>query len=486
MSKSNEPRVVIIGAGMAGILSGIRLREAGLEDFTIYEKAERLGGTWRENTYPGIGCDVPSHIYSYSFAPNPDWSHLYSPGAEILEYFERVAESHGLIESIRFGEEIVRCEFIRGRWMIETSTGRRDEADFVIAATGVLHHPKLPDIEGFDSFEGACFHSARWDHSVKIDGKRVGIIGTGSTAVQIVGAITERVEKLSLFQRTAQWIAPQENTPYSEEQKSGFRADVKGLHAMRREMAQAFHEAFSNGLLDANSPQMTNLQETCRKNLEENVHDPELRERLRPNYQAACKRLVISPNFYEVIQRPNAELVTDPIECVEPAGVRTRDGTLHELDVLVLATGFRVDRFVRPTEVIGRGGVKLEQVWAERPAAYLSISIPDMPNFFLLNGPNGPVGNFSLIEIAEQQIGYVLQLVELYRSGACREVCVSSDALARFDAERVEATRGTVWSTGCRSWYLDDRGVPATWPWSFERFCEEMSAPKLEDYELVA
>ena len=481
-----EPRVVVIGAGMAGILSGIRLREAGIDDFTIYEKADRLGGTWRENTYPGIGCDVPSHIYSYSFQPNPEWSHLYSPGDEILEYFEQVAKDHGVAETIRFGEEIVRCEFVGGRWKIETSTGRRDEADFVIAATGVLHHPKLPDIEGLDSFEGASFHSARWDHAVEIEGKRVGVIGTGSTAVQIVGAITGRVEKLSLFQRTAQWVAPQLNTEYSEEEKVNFREDLPGLRVMRQQMADAFHETFSNGLLDANSPQMESLQTICRNNLEESVRDPELRERLRPDYQAACKRLVISSDFYDAIQQPNAELVTEAIERIEPAGVRTHDGRLHELDVLVLATGFRVDRFIRPTEVIGRNGVKLEELWAERPAAYLSITVPDMPNLFMLNGPNGPVGNFSLIEIAEQQIGYILQLVELYRRGECREICASHEALERFDAERVEAARGTVWSTGCRSWYLDDRGVPAVWPWTFERFCEEMSAPKLENYELIA
>ena len=480
-----EPRVVVIGAGMAGILSAIRLAEAGVNDVQLYEKGDRVGGTWRENTYPGIGCDVPSHIYSYSFALNPDWSHLYSPGDEIRRYFQRVADEHGVTEATRFGEEVVRCEFVDHRWRLTTSTGRRDEADFVIAATGVLHHPKSPEIDGLDGFAGACFHSARWDHGVAIDGKRVGVVGTGSSAVQIVGAITARTEKLCLFQRTAQWIAPQVNTEYGEAEREAFRSDPQALRAMRTGMADAFHQTFSKGVLDASSEQMENLQRTCLENLESSVRDPGLRERLRPDYQAGCKRLVISADFYEAIQRPNAELVTEEILRVVPEGVVTVDGQLHELDVLVLATGFRVDRFVRPTEVIGREGVKLDELWRERPIAYLSISVPGIPNFFMLNGPNGPVGNFSLIEIAERQLDYILQLIELHRAGEAVEISASAEATQRYEDSRCEAARDTVSATGCRSWYLDDRGVPATWPWTFERFRSEMSQPRLEHYELV-
>jgi cation diffusion facilitator CzcD-associated flavoprotein CzcO len=227
------------------------------------------------------------------------------------------------------------------------------------------------------------------------------------------------------------------------------------------------------------------LEEVCRANLENNVKDPVLREKLRPTYRAACKRLVISPDFYQAIQKPNAELVTSGIERVEPGGVRTRDGRLHELDVLVLATGFRADRFIRPTQVIGRNGVRLEEVWEKRPLAYLSISIPGFPNLFMLNGPNGPVGNFSLIEVAELQFAYILQLVDRLRSGHCREISPSLRATESFEAERVEAAKHTIWSTGCRSWYLDDRGVPSSWPFSFDRFRAEMAKPKLEAYEQV-
>ena len=488
MADANDARSLrfaIIGAGMSGILSAIKLREAGYDDFTLYEKAERVGGTWRENRYPGIACDVPSHLYSYSFRPNAEWSHRFSPGAEIQEYFEQVARENGIDARTRFGDEVTRCEFRDGRWHLETASGHTDDVDFVIAATGVLHHPHYPDIEGLESFGGTMFHSARWDDDADLEGKRIGIIGTGSTAVQITSALADTASKLCVFQRTAQWIMPQDNPAYSDEEKREFREHPEQLMQLHEDISRLFREGFSNAVVDADSEQIKNIEQACRENLETNVHDAELREKLRPDYRAACKRLVISPDFYEAIQKPNAELVTAAIERIEPGGVRTADGELHELDVLVLATGFEVDRFLRPIEVVGRGGVHLDEAWKERPAAYLSISIPDFPNLFMLNGPNGPVGNFSLIEVAELQFAYILQLVEWVRSGRCHEVSASASALEAFDAERIEAAKSTVWVTGCRSWYLDDRGIPASWPWTFDRFSDEMSAPKAEHYELA-
>jgi cation diffusion facilitator CzcD-associated flavoprotein CzcO len=474
----------VIGAGMSGILAAIELQKAGLGDLTVYEKADRLGGTWRENTYPGIACDVPSHFYSYSFAPNPEWSHRFSPGAEIQAYFEGVARRHGVDARIRFGKEVTRCAFEDGRWRLALADGTSDVADVVIAATGVLHHPAYPDLEGLVDFEGAVFHSARWRHDVPLAGRRVGVVGTGSSAVQIVSAVVDHVAELVLFQRTPQWIMPMENPAYGEEEKQRFRRHPEAVQAIREQVARAFTEGFANVLVDAESPVLEAIHATCVANLESRVADPELRERLRPDYRATCKRLILSEDFYEAIQRPNARLVTEGIERVETAGVRTRDGRLHELDVLVLATGFRVDRFVRPMQVIGREGVALDDVWKDGPFAYLAISVPHFPNFFLLNGPNSPVGNFSLIEVAELQLAYVLALVERLRSGACREISASPEAMARFDAERREAARRTIWASGCRSWYLDGRGLPTAWPFRWDRFCAEMSAPDLGDYEL--
>jgi cation diffusion facilitator CzcD-associated flavoprotein CzcO len=252
----------------------------------------------------------------------------------------------------------------------------------------------------------------------------------------------------------------------------------------RAELATFFEESFANAVVDADSPQVQLLQQMCEANLA-TVADPALRERLRPSYRAACKRLIISPDFYEAMQRPATRLVTDPIARVEPAGVRTTDGVLHPLDVLVLATGFRVDRFLRPIEVIGRGGASLDEVWSPRPWAYLAISVPDFPNLYMLNGPNGPVGNFSLIDVAELQFGYVLQLVEELADGRCRELSATDAAARQFEEERTAAAGNTVWVTGCRSWYLDDRGIPAVWPWTFTRFREEMSRPNLAHFELA-
>jgi cation diffusion facilitator CzcD-associated flavoprotein CzcO len=482
-SMRRDLRFVIIGAGMAGILSAIKLKDAGFDDVVIYEKADRIGGTWRENTYPGIACDVPSHFYSYSFALNPEWSRHYAPGPEIQAYFEMVARRFGVDSLIRYGKEIVRCEHEGGRWKLRSKDGTRDEADFVIAATGVLHHPAYPDIPGMDSFAGALFHSARWDHDVTISGKRVGVIGTGSSAVQIVSAVVAEVKALTLFQRTPQWITPIENTPFSEEEKARFREDSGAMMAIRAEVSALYIDGFSNHLSDMHSPQLQMIHEFCKAHLENSVSDPELREKLRPDYRAGCKRLILSTNFYEAIQRPNAKLVTEAIERIEPKGVRTRDSELHEVDVLVLATGFRVDRFLRPIEVIGRNGVGIESTWRDGPAAYLSLSVPDFPNLFLLNGPSAPVGNFSLIEVVELQFAYIMKLIEQVCSGRCRQISASHAALERFEADRKEAAKNTIWASGCKSWYLDADDLPTAWPWTYDRFREEMREPRLADYE---
>lgn len=480
-------RFIVMGAGMAGILSAIRLRESGYDDVVVYEKADRPGGTWRENTYPGLTCDVPSHNYTYSFAPNPDWTRHLPPGSEIYDYFEAVARRHGVMDITRFGQEVTRAEFADGRWRIETAGGIVDHADVLIAATGILHHPSYPDIAGLDRFAGTCFHSARWDHAVPLDGRRIGVIGNGSTGVQIVSALAGRAGRLKHFQRTAQWISKVDNALFTDEQRAAWRADPSLLkHLKNDENFAMLTRAFADGVSDAESEAMLAIQAACLKNLEESVRDPVLREKLRPDYRAVCKRLVSSPDYYEAIQHPNAELVTDRIVGVEPEGVRTADGTLHALDVLVLATGFRADRFVRPMQLAGRNGVRLDDVWSRRPSAYLSIAVPDFPNFFLINGPSSPVGNFSLIDIAEREVAYLLQLVDLLRDRRCSEITVTPEAMADYERRRIAAAKNTIWATGCKSWYLDAEGVPSSWPWNYDAFAEAMRAPKLEDYAIAA
>ncbi len=470
----------VIGAGMSGILAGIKLKKAGYP-FQIFEKADRVGGTWRENTYPGIACDVPSHIYSYSFELNPDWSTSHSPGHEIQQYFEGVSNRYDINHHIRFNEAVTRCTWIGNEWEIETEKGHVERFTWVIAATGILHHPKYPDIEGMNDFEGPMFHTARWDHDVEIKGKKIGLIGTGSSGVQITAEIAPEVEKLTVFQRTAQWVVPNERVAYSEEEKEAFRTDADMLQNMHIEMSNAFNDGFATSVIDGDSQLIEDIQNRCLEALE-TVKDPELKEKLRPTYKAACKRLVVSHNFYDAVQRSNVDIVTDPIEQIEKHGVRV-GGETHELDVLVLATGFQVDAFMRPMNITGRNGIVLDDVWEDWPSAYLSIAVPEFPNFFMLNGPNSPVGNFSLIQTAEMQFDYVLKVVEHVIQGDLNEAAITHEAYERFDAERYEAAKGTVWATGCNSWYLDNNGVPFAWPFPFSRFREEMEAPKLVDYE---
>ena len=472
----------VIGAGMSGILAGIKLKQAGYK-FQIFEKADRVGGTWRENTYPGIACDVPSHIYSYSFELNPEWSEFTSPGSEVQEYFEGVSKRYGVDSEIRFREAVTRCTWMGHEWEIETEKGHIERFRWVIAATGILHHPKYPEIEGLDDFDGPIFHTARWDHNVEIQGKKVGLIGTGSSGVQITAAIAPDVEKLSVFQRTAQWVVPNERVVYTEEEKEAFRTDADLLRNLHTEMSTAFNDGFATSVIDGNSELIDDIQKRCLEALE-TVQDPELKKKLQPTYKAACKRLVVSHNFYDAVQRPNVDIVTADIEQIEKNGVRAGE-ELHEIDVLVLATGFHVDAFMRPMNITGRNGIVLDEVWKDWPSAYLSIAVPDFPNFFMLNGPNSPVGNFSLIQTAEMQFDYVLKVVDHVNQGDLDEAVISQEAYQRFDAERYEAAKGTVWATGCNSWYLDNNGVPFAWPFPFSRFRAEMEAPKLEDYELA-
>ncbi len=482
-----DPRVVVMGAGMAGLLCAIKLREAGYGNVVIYEKADRIGGTWRENTYPGLTCDVPSHAYTYSFAPNPDWSRHLPPGEEIFGYFADIVRKYELEPLIRFNQEVTQCRFENGRWHIETKAGLKDTADFVIAATGVLHHPSYPDIRGLEDFKGTMFHSARWDHSVPLDGRRIGVIGNGSTGVQIISALAGRAAKLSHFQRTAQWIMKVENPFFTEEQKAAFRADPELLHRMQNEETYVSNvKRFTDAITDMDSDAIKQIEMATLQNLEASVHDPVLKQKLMPTYRAACKRLIYSPDYYEKIQHPNAELVAEKIEHVEAGGVRTIDGRLHELDLLVLATGFKADHFMRPMNVVGRGGIALNDAWARRPSAYLAVSIPQFPNLFMVNGPTGPVGNFSLIDIAERQVGYILQLMDQVRSGHCNQISATPAAMADYDTRRIAAAKRTIFGSGCRSWYLDAEGVPATWPWSYDSFAEAMSKPRLDDYDLAA
>ncbi|MDO8287985.1 MAG: NAD(P)/FAD-dependent oxidoreductase [Parvibaculum sp.] len=486
MTGKKTLRIAIVGAGASGLMALIKLREAGLPDVTIFEKADSLGGTWRDNRYPGLTCDVPSLAYRYSFAPNSEWSHVCAPGPEILEYLKDIAARYDLERDIRYGAEMRTAEFRDGQWHVTTSQGDEGAFDVVLAAAGVLHHPAYPDIEGLDTFKGDTFHTARWPDNFSLKGKRVGVIGTGSTATQITGAIIDEVASLSLFQRTPQWILPLANDPIPEEQREAYRANPALLEEEFVRLSAQQTESFAAAVVGENPRAYEALENYCKDHLNL-VTDPDLRARLTPDYRVGCKRLIMSGNFYQAIQKDNAELVTDAITRIEPAGVRTsdansKDGRLHELDVLVLATGFDAHKIMSPMIVKGRSGKRLDETWASAQEAYLAVTIPDFPNWFMIGGPNSPVGNFSWLQTAELQFGYALKLIETLRTGNVRELSPKPEALRAFNDAVKAKMPDTVWASGCKSWYINKDGHVASWPWTFDKFKRDMTEPVMEDY----
>lgn len=480
---ARTPRVIVIGAGMSGICMGIRLLEAGIEDFVIYEKKEKIGGTWRENTYPGLACDVPSYFYTYSFEPNPNWTHRFPPGSEIQQYFESVFDKYGLAAHTQFNTEIADCRFEEGRWQVDLANGKTDSAEFLVAATGVLHQINMPTIKGLESFEGDQFHSARWDHDVELKGKRIGIIGTGSTALQMVSPLSEVAEKLTLFQRTAQWVIAAPDKQYSEGWKRLVARHAWLATALYRGYKFMIEQTLGKAVVKPGW-RRTLLNWMCESNLK-TVKDRELRHRLTPTYEPGCKRVVVSSNFYPAIQKPNCALVTDSIERIEAAGVRTKDGELHELDVMVICTGFDGFAFMRPMAMTGRDGVTLADAWKKGPRALRSLTIPGFPNFFMLIGPHSPIGNYSLIPLAEGQSMYAMKCIKMYMEKTFDEIEPKAEAVASFYQRVGEALPDTVWTSGCQSWYQDEDGVPALWPWSPQRYMSEIADPDLSEYALI-
>jgi cation diffusion facilitator CzcD-associated flavoprotein CzcO len=458
---------------MTGILMTIKLREAGITDITVLEKASQLGGTWRENTYPGVACDIPAHMYTYSFEPNPEWSMLFAGGAEIQQYFDRVGRKYGVTNSIRFNEAVVSSIYNRGKWTVKTSKQNTFVADFVLNCTGILHHPARPDIRGIDDFAGAMFHTAQWDHSVDLRGKRVGIIGTGSTAAQVIPEVAKQAAHLTVFQRTPQWILPLANKPISEKTKERYRSNPNRM----RRLSAAYAWSMQNLLTKAvtgHKLQNTIFSAICKLNLRFSVKNPALRAKLTPNYKVGCKRIIINTTLYPALHRDNVDLVTAGIEQITPTGIRTSDGQEHALDVLILSTGFNPTAYMRPMDMRGKHGLSIDKAWARKIQTYRSLFMPGFPNSFLMLGPNTPIGNYSVIAMSEVQCGYILKVMDRWRRREFDEIDAKPESAAWF-ANYMKAGMGkTVWVGGCQSWYLDPDGEPILWPYTWQRWEEEM------------
>ncbi|WP_194814105.1 NAD(P)/FAD-dependent oxidoreductase [Nocardia sp. XZ_19_385] len=476
-----QPRIAIVAAGISGICLGANLLRAGLRDFTIYEKAHDYGGTWRDNTYPGLVCDVPSRYYQFTFAKNPDWTRLYPTGGEIKDYLVRVAREHGLDNHIRFGAEVLGARFGDSGWSVTTAEGD-ERFDFLVCATGFLHRPRIPDIAGLDSFGGPVFHSSRWDHRVELDGKRVGIIGSGSTGTQLVNALAGRVPRVTLFQRTPQWILPTANRPVSALTRM-LHKRIPALGSLTYLLWRESFGLFSKGLI---APGLTRkmIGRVVTANLR-TVRDPELRRKLTPDYEPMCKRLVVSDGFYRAVQRPDVELVTAGIDHVDATGVVTVDGAHHPLDILVLATGFDSHAYMRPMAITGARDRTLDQAWAAGPHAFQGFMIPEFPNLFTMIGPYSPFANHPLTAVAELQSWRIMSWIKRWRAGEFDTVEPTATAHARFLATMRAAMPGTVWTSGCQSWYLGADGLPELWPSSpaaYEKLIRR--PPDLTDYHL--
>jgi cation diffusion facilitator CzcD-associated flavoprotein CzcO len=481
-----ELTVAIVGAGFAGLCMGMKLRAAGLRAFTIYEKERRIGGVWRDNTYPGAACDVPSAVYSYSFEPRHDWPHVYSSQREIQRYLESFAQRHGLGPHIRTGTEIAGARFdaAAGLWRLRTRSGEEASARVLVTATGQLSRPHLPDIPGLDSFAGTRFHSARWNHDHDLAGRRVAVIGNGASAVQLIPHVARAASELTVFQRSASWVMPPipTNRAYRAWERWAF-LHVPALARLHRAALVALFEARLPGL-EKGSRAGRIFSSLALRSMRSQVADPELRRALTPDYPIGCKRILLSTEYYPALTRPNVRVVTDPILRFTPEGVETRDG-LHAVDTIILATGFDTLGFIAPMEVEGPDG-RLAEAWREGAEAYLGVAVAGFPNLFLLYGPNTNLGHHSVVILIESQVEYVMKCLARLGRERLRALVVKADVQARYNRELQRRLADKVWDAGCTSWYKTASGRNTNnWPGSTREYQERLRRHDPADFEVV-
>lgn len=486
MSKTHY-ETIIVGSGFAGLCAGIKLKEKGLLDFVILEQASDVGGTWRDNHYPGAACDVPSHLYSFSFEPNAAWSRKYGTQREILDYLRQCAKKHGLYERIRFNTRASngRYDQEHGLWHIDTEQGSRLTCRSLVFCKGGMSRAALPDIKGLQDFKGAVFHSARWDHATPLEGKRVGVIGTGASAIQIVPSIVNKVAQMTVFQRTAAWIFPKDDRSYSP-----LEVSLKTRFPLwERAIRQAYFlrgELLGNGLRFPGF--MRSLKPLFIKHLHKQVQDLNLRAKLTPDYLPGCKRILLSNDFYPAMTQKHVSLVTDGIDHITKDGVVTKDGKKHELDVLILATGFVVAETVAPFPLAGLGGVDLNESWAaEGPQAYRGTTVAGYPNMFIIIGPNTGLGHTSMVLMIEAQVGYAVDAIERMHRQGIKSLEVDADKQGAYNRQLQEQLATMVWAKGgCVSWYHTSGGRNTTlWPRSTMSFAAMLREFDIASYKIT-
>ncbi len=476
--------VAVVGTGFGGLGAAVRLLQEGEDDLVVFERAEAVGGVWQANAYPGAACDVESHLYAFSFAPNPAWTRRYAPQEEIQAYLHGVAERFGVLPHVRFGHDVREAVWddAAARWTLETSAGTYT-ADVLVAAPGSLAEPRRPEIPGLDTFEGEVMHSSRWDEAVEVEGRDVVVVGTGASAIQIVPAIQPAARRLTVFQRTAPWVIPRRDAPLAERTRQRFR-QRPALQGLLRRVLFGYHEMY--GLAFRHPWIARRAERLGRRHLRAQVPDPALRRLLTPDYRIGCKRILLSDQYYPALTRPNVTLVDGPLVEVRPRGAVGPDGAEHPADVIVLGTGFHVNDFPFVEHVVGRGGRRLSDAWSDRPVAHVGTTVAGFPNFFLIQGPNTGLGHSSVILTAEAQIEHVVHALGTMRRRGLAAVEPTAEAQAAFVDEVDRMSEQTVWTSGgCRSWYLDEAGHNvAVWPGSVPAFRRRVEPFDPAEYHL--
>ncbi|AEF42643.1 flavin-containing monooxygenase [Hoyosella subflava] len=463
--RREQPSVAIIGAGFGGLGMGIRLKQCGYTDVTVFEKADEVGGVWRENTYPGAACDVPSHLYSFSFEPKSDWSRRFAEQREILDYLKHCTAKYDMRQHIRFKTEVTSATFSAstGRWTLSLADGTHHSADILIPACGQLSRPAYPRLPGLDSFAGTVFHSAAWNHDYGLTDKRVAVVGTGASAIQFVPEIASKVKQLTLFQRSAPHVIPKTDFAYPRLAKSAFER-IPG--ALRVSRWATYCELEPRALMFTRFPQIAGLYERkFLRNLRREITDPALREKLTPSDPIGCKRVLLSNDWYAALRRPNVRVETSPIATVLAHGIATARGGVHEADAIILGTGFQANDFLAPMRITGLEDKDLNEAWRDGAEAYLGITISGFPNLFLLYGPNTNLGHNSIILMLEAQINYTLDAIRHLRDAQLSWLDVKPATQNAFNKKVQERMESTIWDRECTSWYKNDAGKNTNnWP----------------------
>lgn len=483
LSSNNNIRIAIIGTGFGGLGLAIQLKRAGFEQFTLFEKAGDVGGVWRDNTYPGAACDVPSHLYSFSFEQELGWKNRYGSSQEIHQYLKHCTEKYQLYPHIQFNTEIASADFdaTQGVWQIQSLTGEKFEAEFLIAAVGQLNRPAYPKIKGLETFKGKTFHSARWDHDYDLNNKRVAVIGTGASAIQFVPEIAKQVAHLDIYQRSAPYVIPKPDRIYSRLERKAFQK-LPVLQSLDRVFQYSYNEIRLKSFT-ATLNEIPLAEYIFQRHIREEIKDPHFRHRLMPDYPIGCKRILISNHWYQSLVRPNVEVINTAIQEVTENGIVDKEGIHREVDTIIYGTGFAATEFMAPMQITGLNGKRLKDQWADGAEAYLGLTVSGFPNFFMLYGPNTNLGHNSIVYMIESQVNYILDALQAHIQNNLAFTDLKAEIQVQFNQEIQERMKSTMWSQGCTSWYQTATGKNTNnWPGFTLEYRQRTRRFDLENY----